>query len=370
MLGRMKLATKVLTSCCFIIAIAIIVGVVGFRGLTRTSDSLNIIATTLIPGLDDARLLENDLVVIFASERGLIHAGMFADPDMREKQFAKLDTAWADVDKLWKAYEQLPHPAAAENIWQDFVPKWNAWKSKHQAVRSLADEKGRLLDAGVSINDPRILAMDKQLLAASLDTRTSYINAEQSLLDLGKQYAQEVNTERSVARQSEASAKRLLIVVLVFGVILSLVIGIWFMKYIGGIIHNLLNETNRLSAAGTRGHFDERGDTDNIDWEFRPIIEGFNATLDSVVVPLNAATQYIGRIAQGDIPEPVTAEYQGVFNTLKESVNRMIGTIRNMVTDAHMLREAAVRGELDTRADVSKHHGEFQTIIQGMNDTL
>ena len=41
-----------------------------------------------------------------------------------------------------------------------------------------------------------------------------------------------------------------------------------------------------------------------------------------------------------------------------------------MVADAVMLAKAAVEGKLATRADASKHQGDFRKIVQGVNDTL
>ena len=41
-----------------------------------------------------------------------------------------------------------------------------------------------------------------------------------------------------------------------------------------------------------------------------------------------------------------------------------------LVADANMLAKAAVEGKLATRADASKHQGDFRKIVQGVNDTL
>ena len=35
-----------------------------------------------------------------------------------------------------------------------------------------------------------------------------------------------------------------------------------------------------------------------------------------------------------------------------------------------MLSEAAVAGKLDTRADATRHEGDFRKIVEGVNDTL
>ncbi|CAG0973866.1 hypothetical protein RHDC4_01459, partial [Rhodocyclaceae bacterium] len=47
-----------------------------------------------------------------------------------------------------------------------------------------------------------------------------------------------------------------------------------------------------------------------------------------------------------------------------------IGAVHALVADANMLSQAAVQGKLATRADASKHQGDFRKIVQGVNDTL
>jgi len=41
-----------------------------------------------------------------------------------------------------------------------------------------------------------------------------------------------------------------------------------------------------------------------------------------------------------------------------------------LVADAVMLSKAAVEGKLATRADASKHQGDFRKVVQGVNDCL
>jgi methyl-accepting chemotaxis protein len=47
-----------------------------------------------------------------------------------------------------------------------------------------------------------------------------------------------------------------------------------------------------------------------------------------------------------------------------------IDAVNAMVTDAKLLAKAAVEGKLATRADATKHQGEFRNIVQGVNDCL
>jgi methyl-accepting chemotaxis protein len=52
------------------------------------------------------------------------------------------------------------------------------------------------------------------------------------------------------------------------------------------------------------------------------------------------------------------------------SMNKMMDAIKALVKDANMLSEAAIAGKLATRADASKHQGDFQKVVAGVNETL
>jgi methyl-accepting chemotaxis protein len=95
-----------------------------------------------------------------------------------------------------------------------------------------------------------------------------------------------------------------------------------------------------------------------------------------------AETEKLGdglvRLAQGDTTVKVaigvgdadTAQVRKTFETLAEALNTCVQAVSSMVADASVLSQAAVEGRLATRADASKHHGDYRKIIQGVNDTL
>ncbi len=85
---------------------------------------------------------------------------------------------------------------------------------------------------------------------------------------------------------------------------------------------------------------------------------------------MNVAAEYVERISRGDIPEPITDNYNGDFNEIKNNLNTCIVAVNNLVADAVMLSEAGVAGKLDTRADATRHDGDFRKIVSGCNDTL
>ncbi len=135
-------------------------------------------------------------------------------------------------------------------------------------------------------------------------------------------------------------------------------------------IKNLVSDTGKLSAAAIAGKLDTRADTSKYEGEYKNLVVGINGTLDAVIGPLNVAAEYVDRISKGDIPPRITDEYKGDFNELKNNLNTCIDAVNLLVKDAKSLVTAAVEGKLDTRADASKHQGDFRGIVEGVNKTL
>jgi len=132
----------------------------------------------------------------------------------------------------------------------------------------------------------------------------------------------------------------------------------------------LISDTNMLSKAAVEGKLATRADVSKHHGEYRKIVQGVNDTLDAVIGPLNVAAEYVDRISKGDIPPKITDSYNGDFNEIKNNLNTCIDAVNALVADANVLSQAAVEGKLATRADASKHGGDFRKIVQGVNDTL
>ncbi|PZA15256.1 HAMP domain-containing methyl-accepting chemotaxis protein [Parazoarcus communis] len=135
-------------------------------------------------------------------------------------------------------------------------------------------------------------------------------------------------------------------------------------------VASMVSDANLLSQAAVEGKLATRADASRHQGDYRKIVEGVNATLDAVIGPLNVAADYVDRIAKGAIPPRITDNYNGDFNAIKNNLNTAIDAINALVADAVMLSRAAVEGKLATRADASRHQGDYQRIVQGVNDTL
>jgi len=174
-------------------------------------------------------------------------------------------------------------------------------------------------------------------------------------------------------KEFDGVMKQVIMMSIIMGIIITLValtIAVIISRNIKAIITSLIDEIKNLVDAAVNGHLATRANPEKINFEFRGIAIGLNETLDAVIGPLNVAAEYVDRISKGDIPPKITDSYSGDFNEIKNNLNQCIDAVNFLVTDSKILAMAAVEGKLATRADASKHQGEFKAIVSGVNDTL
>jgi methyl-accepting chemotaxis protein len=137
-----------------------------------------------------------------------------------------------------------------------------------------------------------------------------------------------------------------------------------------GSANAALDQIKQLAALIQQGKLDKRATLEGMAGTDKELLESVNSMLDAVINPLNVAAEYVEGISKGDIPAKITDNYNGDFNEIKNNLNTAIDAVNALVADAGLLSKAAVEGKLATRADASKHQGDYRKIVQGVNDTL
>jgi len=132
----------------------------------------------------------------------------------------------------------------------------------------------------------------------------------------------------------------------------------------------LQEEILRVAAALQQGHLAERARTDQFEGGDRSVLESINGMLDAVIGPLNVAAEYVDRISKGDIPPPITDDYSGDFNEIKNNLNQCLAALRALEDDANAIARSCVRGEMRSRADEERHQGTYRRIVGGINDAV
>ena len=111
----------------------------------------------------------------------------------------------------------------------------------------------------------------------------------------------------------------------------------------------------------------------------------------SVATDLSQLTQVATGLVEGDLSQtaeiqtqPLELKTKDEMGNLAQDFNQMIAqlretgeayakmgeTVKSQIEDVNTLVQGATEGNLATRADASKHQGDFRQIVQGINDTL
>jgi methyl-accepting chemotaxis protein len=227
-----------------------------------------------------------------------------------------------------------------------------------------------------------------------------------NLVNYNVQYGKQLSDNNT--KTADAATLQMIIFAVV-GVVLAILLGLLIASNIQKIIKSVVNQAKTLSQACVEGKLATRGDVQKINPEFQEIVVGINNTLDAVIGPLNMSAEYIDRISKGDLPPVITENYNGDFNEIKTNLNQLITALESvtqsaksiaqgnvdinltarsnkdelikafkgmansvnlLIADSKILAQAAVDGKLATRADASKHQGDFRAIVEGVNNTL
>jgi signal transduction histidine kinase len=357
--NHMKLANKVMIALAVSALITVFVGVFGNYGMNQVMESQADIATVRLPSVAAILSISEAQTAVDSAENALLCTKI--DVATKQEQYDRFDDAKKRADDAWKIYEPLPQTEEEARVWKQFVPAWEKWWKDHMDYVALTKKYE------TDKSDETYDAMVKQALVTN---GVSFKAAEDLLNKLTDINMAEAKKSYVAADKHASVTKMALIIATVLSALLAVMVAVFLRKNVASIIKGLLDETRNLVDAATNGKLATRADSARINFEFRGIGTGLNETLDAVFGPLNVGAEYVDRISKGDIPPKITDSYNGDFNEIKNNLNQCIDAISLLVTDAGGLVEAAIHGWLATRADATKHQGEYKKIIQGVNDTL
>jgi len=85
---------------------------------------------------------------------------------------------------------------------------------------------------------------------------------------------------------------------------------------------------------------------------------------------LELTADYAHRIATGDLPPRITAEYAGPFKKVADALNGIVDVVRQRSADIEGLLKSSLQGELETRVDAGKYTGENGKMMGNINAIL
>jgi methyl-accepting chemotaxis protein len=101
----------------------------------------------------------------------------------------------------------------------------------------------------------------------------------------------------------------------------------------------LVQETRTLAAAGREGRLMERANAGQLEGAYRDIVEGINAALDAVVLPIDEASRILDRVAKRDLTVRMSGEYRGDYDRIKQSLNQALDNLEVALSETLLTAE-------------------------------
>jgi len=133
------------------------------------------------------------------------------------------------------------------------------------------------------------------------------------------------------------------------------------------ITQGLLTETNQLIDDAIHGKLDTRCNSTKFVGEWSNLVGGINSLVDAFAHPLNMMIDNFDRISKGDIPDKMSGDYQGSFDTMQQSLNSMIDIISIIIEGIGRLTNSIKEGDLTDRGNVDLFTGDWKTLVEGIN---
>ncbi len=351
MFTHMKLATKALSGFILIALIACVIGGVGIVKIKQIDDADTMLYEKVTVPLGELSDISASFQRIRVNSRDLVAAKTKEERAGFETRIKELR---AQTAELSKKFEKTILTDEGRRVFEEFKKARENYGAQLDKIILLANQDKNEEATAVLKGDANKASRDEQ-------------NLIDKLMDLKLEQAKKTSENNTAIANS---ATYLMMTFMAVGFLLAIIIGVMISQIIKKIITTMLAEIKNLVDAAVGGKLATRADADKINFEFRGIAIGMNETLDAVIGPLNVAAEYVDRISKGDIPPKITDTYSGDFNEIKNNLNQCIDAVNALVSDAKLLSKAAIDGKLATRADASKHQGEFRAIVSGVNETL
>ena len=374
-----------------------IVGAIGIANMSKINDAADQIYENELLGISFVKEANIDLVYVARDWRHAILANNTADRqkalDAIKKNRALLE---ANLDKARPLFtteqgkEQLAKLDAARNV---FYPALEGME-RQMAGEALGKTSDAMQTQITSVREKATVVDD--LLTALSETKAA--NAKQRADDTTELYK---------------SSRALMIGVIVAAVLLGVAIGIVITKsltkQLGGepatvvdiankisagdlsskialksgdtasvmaamqqmstAIQALSTDANMLASAAVEGRLNTRAEGAKHQGDFRKIVEGVNATLDGVILPMNEAIAVLVEMANGDLTKSVKGDYKGQLKDFKDSVNNTVGKLNETLSEVVGVLNGLENGDL-TRSVNGDYKGQFLDFKNTVNNTV
>lgn len=337
-----KVSTKLTIGFLIVVVFTAVIGAISLFNVNKLSMGSTIIYEGSTLPIEKMSSISTSYEKIRVDIRDAIIANSKEEVDANLNEYkeekAKIESLIADISKL-----NLGPTAEA---FTQFT------KSNTEYMNQLSNAEA-LVAANKDQEALNLLADDGALGKAS---KTEQDNIEKLISSM-------TDNASNIAADSSKSARSTIYITCAFlsvAIILSILIGLFISK----IVTTALKKALYMITEMSRGHLGTRLNLNTKD-EVGQMAQAMDSFADFLQ---NNMVGVMNRIAAGDVS--INIELIDEKDEIAPSMKKMVESIKVMAQDAEMLSQAAIDGEFEKRADITKHQGEYRTIIEGVNKTL
>ncbi len=134
-------------------------------------------------------------------------------------------------------------------------------------------------------------------------------------------------------------------------------------------LSGLIAQMNNMSSLHDAGDIDVKIDAGKFEGAYRVMAQGVNDMVFGHIAVKKKAMACLAEFGRGNFEAPLE-KFPGKKAFINDTFEVVRANLKALIADANVLTKAAVEGKLATRADASRHQGDFRKIVQGVNDTL
>jgi methyl-accepting chemotaxis protein len=136
-----------------------------------------------------------------------------------------------------------------------------------------------------------------------------------------------------------------------------------------GSLRSFIAEMKRMADEQNKGEIDAMIPSENFGGEYRLMAQGVNDMVAGHITVTTKAMECVAEFGYGNF-EASLEKFPGKKAFINETIEQVRQHLKALIVDTDALAKAAVEGKLATRADVSKHQGDYRKIVAGVNHTL
>ena len=117
-----------------------------------------------------------------------------------------------------------------------------------------------------------------------------------------------------------------------------------------------------MGEAQKAGDIDAFVPEDKFAGAYKQIAAGANESVRFIVNNVLKILNILGAYADGDL-NPVLEKLPGKQVVANEMLDKLRNNLRTLITEVNLLSMASAEGKLATRADATKHQGDYRKIV-------